>query len=831
MHNPQNLEQAIQLHQQGSFDIARGLYQQVLANDPSNAAAHHFFGLLEHQTGNFPSAMEHLQTSIRIQPNEAFYFVNLGILFKDLHKGEEAENAYKRSLALNPAQPVAHYNLGHLYQLMGRKEEAIKALAVAANMQPDLAVAVNKLGQMLMEKGDLEEAIRHLETAIRAEPSLGEAHFHLGDCYGRKQNWARSRDALERAIALSPRFAEAHNNLGLARKELGLLREAREAFLEASAISHDFCDPYNNLGQMALDTHRMDEAHHWFQKALAIEPANAQTHLCMGNYFNIMGQPEAAMNWLSKAIELRPGFHQALNNLGNILLGLKRNKESITMFESAIKHKPDFHEAHANLGNSYKEMGFPDLAESTLLEAIRLKPDFAAAHSNLGNAYFDQGKMEAAIASYKKGIDLGQTDRDFVPNYLFALNYSTNLDERQICEEHKRLAQQYFDPNTDLASPWPNVPDHERKLRIGYVSPDFWMHPVARFMIPLLENHNREEVEVFAYSSRFLKDPISFECHKRVDQWREVYSLTTEELNQLIRDDKIDILVDLTMHSRDCKPWLFALKPAPIQVSYLAYAGTTGLKAMDYRLTDIYLDPPEKEDYAFTEKPLRLPVCWWNFQLPPGVPLPEVQAPPSVKNGYVTFGSLNNFAKVNIFARETWAAILAGVPGSQLLLHIKHTRTREDVLNFFEERGVSKDRITLIGYQDGPNYIKTYHQIDIALDPFPFAGGTTTFDSLWMGVPVVTLAGDRAVGRGGLSILSTLGRKEWVGFTREEYIQIAIRLATERGKLPEIRENLRKEIAASPLMDSPRFAREVEKHFRAIWREWCEGLKNKKSGE
>ncbi len=766
-----------------------------------------------------------MEASIRISPNEAFYFVNLGNLFKDLRKGEEAENAYRRSLALDPAQPIAHYNLGHLYQLMGKKDEAILAFSIAAKMQPDFAAAFSKLGQLLVEKGEVDQAVPHLETAIRIAPSLAEAHFHLGDCYGRKRDWIQSRDALERAVQFSPRFAEAHNNLGLARKELGQLREAREAFLEAIAISNDFCDPCNNLGQMALDTHRMEEAHHWFQKALAIEPGNAQSHLCMGNYCNILGQPEAAINWLRKAIEIRPDFHQALNNLGNIFLGLKRNKESVEALENAIKHKPDFHEAHANLGNTYKEMGFPDLAESTLLEAIRLKPDFAAAHSNLGNAYFDQGKMDDAIASYKKGIDLDQTDRDFIPNYLFALNYSTKLNERQICEEHKRLARDFFDPKTDKAAPCLNDPDPDRKLRIGYVSPDFWMHPVARFMIPLLENHNRDEVEVFAYSSRFLKDPISAECHKRVDQWREVHSLTTEELEKLIREDKIDILVDLTMHSRDCKPWLFALKPAPILVSYLAYAGTTGLKAMDYRITDIYLDPPEKEDYAFPEKPLRLPVCWWNFQVPPGVPLPEVEPPPSVKNGYVTFGSLNNFAKVNLLAREAWAAILAGVPGSRLLLHIKHTRTREDVLDFFEERGVSKDRITLIGYQSGPDYIKTYNEIDIALDPFPFAGGTTTFDSLWMGVPVVTLAGDRAVGRGGLSILSTLGRKEWVGFTREEYIQIAIRLAGEKEKLPAIRKNMRKEIAASPLMDSPGFAREVEKHFRSIWRDWCKGQK------
>jgi len=821
--NPQNLEQAIQLHQQGRVEIARGLYQEALANDPSNAAAHHFLGLLEHQTGNIPAALEHMNTSIRLNPNEAFYLVNLGNLFKDLRRGEESENAYKQSIAINPAQGVAHYNLAHLYELMKRKDEAISTYGEAVKIDPGFALAWAKIGKLLLEKGNTEEAIRHLETAIRIAPTLSEAYFHLGDCYSRMQLWEESRKALERAVELSPRFAEALNNLGLALKELDRVAEAREAFMRALSSSSDFPDPYTNLGQLALDSHRMEEAYGWFEKALKIEPRNAQTHFSFGNYFNKLGQPDAAINAFRQALEIRPDYPQALNNLGNILLGLKRNKESIEVFEAAIRQKPDYHEAHANLGNSYKEMGFPDMAEATLLEAIRLKPDFAAAHSNLGNAYFDQGKMDEAIKSYKKGLDLKQNDRDFIPNYLFALNYGTQLNEMEICEEHKRLCREFFDHLTDSAPPWTNPKEPDRKLRIGYVSPDFWMHPVARFMVPLLENHDRNEVEIFAYSSRFLKDPITQECQKRVDHWREVHGITDAELAQLVRNDKIDILVDLTMHARDCRPRLFAMKPAPIQVSYLAYAGTTGLKAMDYRLTDIYLDPPEKKEYAFTEKPLRLPVCWWNFQVPPGVPLPEVAPPPCLKNGFVTFGSLNNFGKVNPIAREAWAAILAGVPGSKLLLHIKHTRIRENILQFFEERGVSADRIQMIGYQDGPDYIKTYHQIDIALDPFPFAGGTTTFDSLWMGVPVVSLAGDRAVGRGGLSIMSTLGRKEWVGHSIEEYIQIAIRLATESEKLSAIRENLRKDIAASPLMDSPRFAREVEKHFRAIWREWCEG--------
>jgi predicted O-linked N-acetylglucosamine transferase (SPINDLY family) len=308
-----------------------------------------------------------------------------------------------------------------------------------------------------------------------------------------------------------------------------------------------------------------------------------------------------------------------------------------------------------------------------------------------------------------------------------------------------------------------------------------------------------------------------------VDHWRETYGKSEEEVAGLIRRDQIDILVDLTMHARDCKPGLFARKPAPVQVSYLAYGGTTGLEAIRYRLTDIHLDPPGQPTPGFHEEPLRLPVCWWNYQVPPEphVRMPEVQPPPCLKNGHITFGSLNNFVKLNPVTRDTWARLVASVPGSHLILHMKESRIRKEVLAFFEERGVHPDRVHIIGYQDGPNYIRTYHTMDIALDPFPFAGGTTTFDALWMGVPVVTLTGDRPVGRGGLSILSTLGHPEWVGKDIEDYIRVGRELAADPARLATLRANLREEISASPLMDSPRFAREVEKHFREIWRRWC----------
>ena len=818
------LQHAIQVHQSGQLPQARELYQAILNGDPQNAGAHHFLGMVEHQAGQNPqAALEHFQTAVSLDPGQGFYWINFANLLKDMGRPDDAERAYLRAVELLPADPVPHYNLGHLYQLWGKWPQALAFYRKSVDLDAGFFPGWNKLAATHLRLNQVAEAEHAARKAVELAPDQAAGWFHLADCLGRGKDWAASRAALEKSIQLQPVFPEAFNNLGMAYKELGLKEEAVRCYQTALAQDPSMADPCINLGRFAEDAGDLERAFGWLTKALQVEAHSPQAHFAMGNFMVKMGREQEGASHLRQAVTLKPDFAEALNNLGNVLLSLKQHEEGLEAFQKAIATRPDYHEAYANLGNLHREAKFPDLAEEALLQSIRLKPDFAAAHSNLGNAYFDQGKIDQAIASYKKGIDLGQDDQEFVPNYLFALNYSVNLSAAEIGAEHRRLCSQKFDNLGSNAPPHSNTRDPGRRIRVGYVTPDFWMHPVARFMLPLLQHHNKEGFETFAYYTRLLRDGITDECKKRVDNWRDTHGKSEEELAALIRRDQIDILVDLTMHSRDCKPGLFARKPAPLQVSYLAYGGTTGLEAISYRLTDIHLDPPGQPTPGFHEEPLRLPVCWWNFQVPPEphVRMPEVQPPPCLKNGYITFGSLNNFVKVNPVTRLAWARLVASVPGSRLLLHMKQSRVRDEVLGFFEKNGVSSDRITIIGYQDGPSYIRTYGTMDIALDPFPFAGGTTTFDALWMGVPVVTLAGDRPVGRGGLSILATLGRPEWVGHSIDEYIEVARKLASSPDQLAAIRQGLRVEIQNSPLMDSPRFAREVEKHFREIWRRWC----------
>ena len=819
---------AMALHQQGQLVQARQNYGALLALDPSNAAVHHYLGLLEHQTGNPTAALQHLQRAVQGDGAEPFYWVNLGNLLKDLQRPQEAEAAYQRALALEPGEALALYNLGHLYQLYGRWSEAAASFGQATAAQDDFVLAWQKLAAMELRANRREQALAAAERAVALAPDDAASWFHLADALGRFQRWPESLEALERSLALQPQFAEAWNNLGLARKQQGDRAGAKAAF-EAALEQAPPNDPANaslaaetcsNLAQLELDDHQLQGAQQWSERALALDPQNAQVQFTKGNVLNALGEYELAASALRRALELQSDFPEALNNLGNILLNLRRHSESIATFERAISQRSDYAEALANLANAQRESSYPDLAEKALLEAIRIKPEFAAAHSNLGNAYFDQGKVDLALESYHRGIDLGQDDRDFVPNYLFALNYSPSASDADLAAETRRLCQAKFDALGSEPVALAPAAIGARRLRVGYVSPDFWMHPVARFLLPVLENHDRSQFEVFAYSSRYLKDGFTTEIAKHIEHWRDVHQLEDGALADLIRADGIDLLIDLTMYARDCRPGLFARKPAPVQITYLAYVGTTGQAAMDYRITDRVLDPPEAPELPFIEQPLRLSRCWWSFSVPPPVvTIPAVVPPPCLNQGVISFGSLNNFVKVNETVRALWADLVASVPGSRLVLHIKETRARLGLLEFFAERGVTSDRISLIGYQNGPDYMATYGQIDIALDTSPFAGGTTSFDALWMGVPLVTLAGERSSSRGGASILTSLGRPDWIARSPQEYIAIAQRLAADPQALATIRSGLRAELQASPLMDNAGFTRELEALYRQAWDE------------
>jgi predicted O-linked N-acetylglucosamine transferase (SPINDLY family) len=620
-------------------------------------------------------------------------------------------------------------------------------------------------------------------------------------------------------LAQHPNHAEALHLLGVLKGQAGRLDMAVESIQRAIAICSTNAFYYSDLGKALEDIGRLDEAIAACRQAIRLKPELANAHYNMGVALQGNGQLDEAIVAYRQAIRLKPDYPGAHCNLGNALKDIGQLDEAIASYRQAIRFKPDYAGAHSNLGNALKDKGQPDQAIASHRQAIRIEPDYAEAHSNWGLALADVGQLDEAITACRQAVRLKPDDARMHGNLVFTLQYHPGYDGKTVHEELLRWNRQHAEPLRKFIQPHTNNRDPDRRLRIGYVSPDFREHVVGQNLLPLLREHDHRQVEIFCYANVLRPDTRTDELRRHADVWRSIVRLSDSQAVDLIRQDRIDILVDLTLHMGNSRLVIFAYKPAPVQVTYLGYCGSTGMEAMDYRLSDPYLDPSDSDLSVYSERTIRLPETYWCYGV--AGPTPDPSPPPAATAGYVTFGSLNNFAKVSLPVLDLWAEIMRGLPRSRLIVHSHPGAHLDAVRERFAGKGISTDRLEFPIRQAWPEYVRTYGRIDIALDPFPWGGGITTCDALWMGVPVVSLVGRTAVGRGGASILSNVGVPELIARTPEQYVQIATDLAKDLPRLAELRRTLRGRMQASPLMDAPRFARNVEAAYRQMWRNWC----------
>jgi len=574
--------------------------------------------------------------------------------------------------------------------------------------------------------------------------------------------------------------------------------------------------------ELALQYHqagRLAEAEALYRQVLAAQPNHADALHYLGVIANQAGRHELAVEWIRRAIALQPNDPAAHNNLGNAHRDRGQFSEAVAAYRRALQLKPDLTEAQSNLGNALRDRGQLDEAIAAYRRAVELKPDHAEAYNNLGLALARQGHFDEAVAAHRRAIDLKPTDATFLSNLIHALHFGPVCDPRSIREEQTRWNRLHVEPLRPSWRPHGNDRDPLRRLRIGYVSPDFFSHPVPIFLAPLLKAHDHRRYEIYCYASVRRPDTVTEHLRKAVDVWRNTYVFSDAQLAECIRNDKIDILVDLAMHTAGHLLQVFARKPAPVQVSWLAYPGSTGMETIDYRLTDAHIDPAGPEDDDLGGQPVRLPDSWCCYA-PIGTP-PSVGPLPAGQNGTVTFGSLNQFAKIHEGLLHCWARLLGAVSGSRLLMLCPEGQARERTHAFFAAHGVARERVELVGTCLWPEYIRHFARIDIALDSFPCNGMTTTCHALWMGVPVVTRTGTTSVSRAASSLLHTVGLPEWIAQSEEDYIRIATEWAHDLPRLAELRATLRPRMQASPLMDAPRFARNIETIYRTIWQRWC----------
>ena len=486
-----------------------------------------------------------------------------------------------------------------------------------------------------------------------------------------------------------------------------------------------------------------------------------------------------------------------------------------------------------NMGVSLLNLNMLAEAEESFRKAVKLYPpnQITSALNNLASVLYKQGKVVEALMNYKAAHELTPQDALIHSNYLFISNFVPHPDPMNLFKEHKKFSEKYESSirkhNHDAEMAVSVLQrDPNRRLRIGYLSPDFRQHSVAHFIEPVLAEHDQSKFELFAYYYHVADDVTTKRIRAVVPHWRNIVGQSDAQVAAQVREDEIDIFVDLAGHAGLNRLQVFAHKPAPVQVTWLGYPNTTGLTGMDYRITDAFADPPGMTEAFHSETLVRMPECFSCFKAP--LQSPDVAPLPALNRGHVTFGSFNMFSKMTADVLATWARILLRVPNSQLVIKYQGMDSaymRELIQNIFVGHGVEKERVNTLGRDASHGeHMARYHTIDIGLDPFPYNGTTTTCDALWMGVPVVVLAGNTHVSRVGVSQMSNLGLQEMIAQNTNQYVDIAAALANDLPRLAELRGGLRQRMAASPLNNVPRFTRFLETAYQDMWTRYIEKI-------
>lgn len=632
-----------------------------------------------------------------------------------------------------------------------------------------------------------------------------------------------------------PSISSIEQNLShaIAHHERGRLQDAQSLYLVILQAQPDHPTANHNMGVLAGQLGQHAVALPYLKKSLEIDPLIGQYALSYAHALLATGQAGEALHILQSAMEqesqaqiFSSSQEKAESHfyMATAFLQLRKLDEAVSSFRRAIEIKPDFSMAHNNLGTALKDLGHIDAAVASLRRAVEIAPGYAEAHYNLGNALRAMGQFDEAVASYRRALAINPDIREAHSNLLFAQNCSTGQPSAAALADARRygeLAARHARPYTQ----WQSTPEPDRCLRVGLVSGDLRSHPVGHFIesvLAALKSRAAGRIDIFGYTNHPVADAMTDRIRSCCSGWRSAAGQSDQQLAKQIHDDRIDILIDLSGHTASTRLSMFAWKAAPVQVSWLGYFATTGLAAIDYFIADPWMAPKSVEQ-QFTETIVRLPETFLCFT-PPDIDA-HVDALPALANGHVTFGCFNNLIKVNDAVIALWAKVLHAVPGSRLRLKDKQfdmAPARQKMVDRFAAHGIDSACLTLEGATPRADYLAAYNRIDIALDPFPFPGGTTSVEALWMGVPVLSMSGASYLSHQGESILRNAGLPDWIVKNPDEYVSCAVRHAADLQALAALRGQLRQQLLASPLCDANRFAMHLEAALRDIWKRWCD---------
>lgn len=795
------------LRSRNKFADALALYEGILEKDSAMVEAYIGKGICLQMQNMGRLAFDSFAEAIRLDPQNACALTHCGILYKDEGRLMEAAESYQKALKADPLyKPAAEC----------------------------LAIVLTDIGTSLKLGGNTQEGIQKYYEALKIDPHYAPAYYNLGVVYSEMMQYDTALNCYEKAALERPLYAEAYCNMGVIYKNRGDLESAIACYERCLAVSPNFEIAKNNMAIALTDLGTkvklegdINQGVAYYKKALYYNWHYADAMYNLGVAYGEMLKFDMAIVFYELAFHFNPHCAEACNNLGVIYKDRDNLDKAVECYQLALSIKPNFSQSLNNLGVVYTVQGKMDAAASMIEKAIIANPTYAEAYNNLGVLYRDAGNITMAINAYEQCLKIDPDSRNAGQNRLLAMNYINEGHDDKLFEAHRDWGRRFMRLFPQYTS-WENTKDPDRPLVIGYVSPDYFTHSVSYFIEAPLSCHDYSNYNVAVYSAVVKADAKTFRFRDKVLKnggiWRDIYGVDEKKVASMIREDKVDILVELTGHTANNKLGMMACRPAPVQVTWIGYPNTTGLPTIDYRITDSLADPPDTKQ-KHVEELIWLPECFLCY-----TPSPEagpVCPTPALSNGFVTFGSFNNLAKITPKVLQVWARILCAVPNSRLVVKCKPfccDSVRQRFLATLEQLGLESLRVDLLPLiLLNHDHMQAYSLMDISLDTFPYAGTTTTCESLYMGVPCIAMAGSVHAHNVGVSLLTKVGLGHLIAKNEDEYVESALQLASDVNALSKLRMSLRELMSKSPVCDGPKFITGLESTYRSMWRRYCKG--------
>lgn len=792
-------QQATEHHQAGRLAEAERLYRSILQTDPNHPDVNHNLGLMALQAGQPQAALDHFTVVLNADPARGENWLNcIEVLFQLGRTGEAKEVL----------------TLARQHGLEGGGVDALAARLAEAGAQPSYPQPGKD-----KDNASRTRAAGKAPAAKGKTPNAHEIHklaemFNKGR-YGEAANFAR------KLTSRFPGHGFGWKLLGAALCQMGQYADALQPMQQAADLSPNDAEVHVNLGAVLKQAGRINAAEASFRKAILINPRLALAYSNLGAVFHESGRRGKAVEYYSKALEIDPRCDDALSNLGVILLDAGDLNGAEASFRQALNVKPRSAAALGNLGITLKSMGKLDEAEASYRRALKIKPDFADGYYNLASILLDRGRLDEAEANYRRLLELNPDHAAAHSSLLFCLAQKTTSDADALFAEHCLFGERFESPYRAGWGRFEHNRDPGRVLKVGFVSGDFRNHAIAYFIESILACLSTDpRLSLYAYYNHEVEDSVTGRLRGHFREWRPVFASTDASLEQRIREDGIDILIDLSSHTFKNRLPVFARKPAPVQVTWMGYPGTTGMRSMDYFLTDKSFLPRGPLENQFTEKIVYLPasVCFL-----PSEDAPPVNDLPALENGYITFGSFNRPGKLSREVIALWAKLLRALPDSRMVLGAIPEDSRGMLIDWFSQESVAQERLSFYPFCSMDVYLGLHHQTDICLDTFPYNGGTTTLHALWMGVPTLTLAGATTAARSGASILGNVRLDAFVTHAPDDFVQVGLNWAQDLEALAVIRKGLRDRVSGSALGQPAVIAVGLQRALRIMWQRWCAG--------